>query len=131
MDPAVAWEGRAAGRGRHHVFPFVQWQGVLFLPNGPLDKGCPWPAAGYHCRAESGPGTPLRRWETLLSSQTAWLQCGKGASSAAPRLQTSIHAASSTFTAFKVGFFSSSMYELTNISRRESCCKLKATNISS
>lgn len=123
--------GRENSReGSHSIFPFAQWQSVLFLPNGPLEGGCPGEALGQQL-AESLPGAPPRRWEISFPCQTTWLLGSERASHTAPRLQTFIRTAFSTFRAFMGCFFfiPSSTYELTNISRMESCCKLRAPKI--
>lgn len=129
MDPAVTWEAKAAGRGSHNIIPFIQWKCVLFLPNGPLDRELlaicwlplqgwePVPALlwgdGRYCSPDTQPGPSVARvpLQQLQGYRPLFMQ----------PLQ---------LLQFSRLFFPSSMYELSNISRMESCCKLKATNIS-
>lgn len=129
-DPAVTRAGKTAGKEVTASFPLpsgnVSFSSQMALwKEGAQEK----PLASSWLRA--CPGAPLRRWEISLPCQTTWLLGGERASHTAPRLQTFIRTAFSTFRAFMGWFFfiPSSTYELTNISRMESCCKLRAPKI--
>lgn len=63
MDLAVTWEGKVAGKEAAASVPLPS--GVLFLPNGPLEGGCPGEALGQQLIAAPGlracPSAPPRR----------------------------------------------------------------------
>lgn len=59
---------------------------VLLLPNGPLDKECPWPAGGYHSRAESLPRRSSEEMGDIVpltdSLALVWQECLSNSSKA-------------------------------------------------
>lgn len=130
MDPAVAWEAKASGRGSHSVFPFVQ-RVRPFTAKWPFGQRVPLASCWL----------PLQGWEpaqTLLWEDGRYCSPDRQPGSCVARvplqqLQDYRPLFMQPLQPLQLSrlFFPSFVCELTNISRIESCCKLKATKISS